>query len=144
MVWILNCSFKFSTSTLVFKLLNSTFLFDLVRCTFSTRQTNFYTLLLFISFDAWSSTLHLSEMPVDSHSPHFACHRVKFQTQRRILFSTQFSNFCLRFSDHWSRQKKSLWGWEMATYRPPPPALYLGNTPPQAKILLALLKRKAF
>ena len=65
MVWILNCSFKFSTSTLVFKLLNSTFLFDLVRCTFSTRQTNFYTLLLFISFDAWwTSTLHLTEMPI--------------------------------------------------------------------------------
>ena len=82
-------------------------------------------------------------MPVDSHSPHFACHRVKFQTQRR-LFPTQFSNFCLRFSDHWSRQKTSLWGWEMATHRPPAPALYLGNTPPQAKILLALLKRKAF
>ena len=31
---------------------------------FSTRQTNFYTLLLFISFDAWTSTLHLTEMPI--------------------------------------------------------------------------------
>ena len=29
----------------------------------ATRQTNFYTLLLFISFDAWTSTLHLTEMP---------------------------------------------------------------------------------
>ena len=52
--------------TLVFQLLNSTFLFNLASCTFSTcfvklhsqtmqcstRQTNFYTLLLFISFDA--------------------------------------------------------------------------------------------
>ena len=42
---------------------------------FSTRQTNFYTLLLFISFDARTSTL----------------------------------------------QKKPLSGWEMVTYRPPPP-----------------------
>ena len=52
--------------TLVFQLLNSTFLINLASCTFSTcfvklhsqtmqcstRQTNFYTLLLFISFDA--------------------------------------------------------------------------------------------
>ena len=58
--------------------MNSTFLFDLARCTFSThfvklhcqtmqfstQQTNFYTLLLFISFDAWTSTLHLTEMPI--------------------------------------------------------------------------------
>ena len=31
---------------------------------FSTRQTNFYTLLLLISFDAWTSTLHLTERPI--------------------------------------------------------------------------------
>ena len=31
---------------------------------YSTRQTNFYTLLLFISFDAWTSILHLTEMPI--------------------------------------------------------------------------------
>ena len=30
----------------------------------STRPTNFYTLLLFISFDAWTSILHLTEMPI--------------------------------------------------------------------------------
>ena len=58
----------------------------------------------------------------DTHSPHFASHRIKFQTQHRI-FSTQLLNFCLRINDHWLRQKKPLWGWEMATYRPPPPAL---------------------
>ena len=170
MVWVLNCSFKISTSTvnfkaefnilhssfrihslesvftLVFKLLNSTFLFDLVRCTFSTRQTNFYTLLLFISFDAWTSTLHLTETPI-LHS--ILTRRMLPVTVRNfklnvVYFQLNFLNFCLRFSDHWSKQKKSLWGWEMATYRPPPPALSLGNTPPQAKILLALLKYKAF
>ena len=62
--------------TLVVQLLNSTFLFDLARCTFSTRfvklhsqtmqfstrQTNFCTLLCFISFDARTSTLYLTEM----------------------------------------------------------------------------------
>ena len=51
---------------------------DHARCTFSTRfvklhsqtmqcstrQTNFYTLLLFISFDAWTSILHFTEMPI--------------------------------------------------------------------------------
>ena len=31
---------------------------------FSTRQSKFYTLLLFISFDAWTSTLHLTEVPI--------------------------------------------------------------------------------
>ena len=43
-------------------------------------------------------------------------------------------------------RQKPLWGSEMATYRPPPLALSLGNTPlrPKAKILFALLKRKAF
>ena len=29
---------------------------------FSTRRTKFYTLLLFITFDAWTTTLHLSEI----------------------------------------------------------------------------------
>ena len=75
---------------------------------FSTRRTNFYTasLLLFISFDDWTITLHLTEIRT-LHS----------------IFSTQLLNFCLRFSDHWSRQKKPLWGWEMATDRPPPPVI---------------------
>ena len=31
---------------------------------FSTWQTDFYTLVLFISFDAWTSTLHLTEKPI--------------------------------------------------------------------------------
>ena len=30
----------------------------------STRQTDFYTLLLFVSFDAWTNTLHLTEKPI--------------------------------------------------------------------------------
>ena len=91
----------------------------------STRQTNFYSLLLFISFDTWTSTLHFTEIRTfafDTHLVHFASHRVIFQTQP-LIFSTQLLNFCLRFSDHWSRQNKPSWGWEMATDRPPPPAL---------------------
>ena len=71
---------------------------------------------LYINFDRDAN------FAFDTHSPHFASHRIKFQTQHRI-FSTQLLNFCLRFSDHWLRQKKPLWGWETATYRPPPPAL---------------------
>ena len=39
------------------------------------------------------------------------------------IFSTQLLNFCWCLSDHWSRQKKLLWGWEVATDRPPPLAL---------------------
>ena len=50
---------RFYACRLAFEL---NFLFDLFRCTFSTRQTNFYTLLLFISFDTWTSTLHLTEI----------------------------------------------------------------------------------
>ena len=58
----------------------------------------------------------------DTHSTDFVSLRVIFQTEPRI-FSIQHLNFCLRFSDHWSRKKKRLWGWEMATDQPPPPAL---------------------
>ena len=57
-----------------------------------------------------------------SLAPFRLSHHIKFQTQHRI-FSTQLLNFCLCFNDHWLRQKKPLWGWETATYRPPPPAL---------------------
>ena len=130
---------------------------------FSTRRTSVYTLLLFITFDAWNTTIHLSEI---RYSAYFASHRDIFQTQplqkgllslvlhighlsiRNIamiyllewapnnsfpmpkatfielaIFSTQLLNFCLCLSDHWSRQKKLLWGWEVATDRPPPLAL---------------------
>ena len=45
---------------------------------FSTRRTNFYTLLLFITFDAWTTTIHLSEI---RYSAYFASHRDIFQTQ---------------------------------------------------------------
>ena len=48
--------------------------------------------------------------------------RVRENPGNEVVFSTQLLNFCLRFSDHWSRQKKPSWGWEMATDRPPPPA----------------------
>ena len=58
--------------------MNSTVLFNLASCTFSTcfvklhsqtmqcstRQSNFYILLLFISFDTWTSALDLNEMPI--------------------------------------------------------------------------------
>ena len=84
----------------------------------------------------------------DTHSSHFARHRVKFQTQRSILYFQLIFRIFVYASViiARARQKKPLWEWEMATYRPPPPALSLGNKrlSPQAKILLALLKRKAF
>ena len=78
-------------------------------------------------------------LPAFRQSPH------QFSNSASYIFNLTFE-FCLRFSDHWSRQKKPFWGWEMATYWPPPPALSFSNTrlSPQAKILLALLKRKAF
>ena len=89
----------------------------------------------------------------DTHSPHFASHRDKFQTQHRI-FLTKLLNFCLRLIDHWSRQKRPLWGWEMATdLSTSSPGSFVhhafwkresvGNRRlvPQAKLLLALLKR---
>ena len=50
-----------------------------------------------------------AKFALDTHFPHFASHRVKFQTQHRI-FLTKLLNFCLRLIDHWSRQKKPLWG----------------------------------
>ena len=170
--WIFNCWFQFSIQHLNFiaefknytlpleftSLENSTQLFCLTLLAvhffnslcqiihsqtmqFSTRRTHFYTvsLLLFIRFDDWTITLHLTEIRT-LHS----------------IFSTQLLNFCLRFSDDWSRQKQPLWGWQMATDRPPPSVISsivlcekresVGNTRllPQAKIcLITLFKRKA-
>ena len=156
-VWIINCSFKFSTSTLEFyswiNILHSSFKIHINYNVFLHLPFSFWTKLVYLALFAVHFQpdkqifihcyflLVMMPEPVlyiwlafDTHSP-----------QRRI-FSTKLLTLCLRFSDHWSRQKKPLWGWEMATYRPPPPALSFSNTwhSPQAKILLALLKRKAF
>ena len=38
------------------------------------------------------------------------------------IFHSTFQ-FLFTLSDHLLRQKKPLWGWETATYQPPPPAL---------------------
>ena len=77
---------------------------------FSTRQTNFYTLLRFISFGARTSILYLTAKrtlhsiltrrisPVTA--PNFNPNIVYFQL-----------SFCCLVSDHCSRQKKPLWEW---------------------------------
>ena len=53
---------------------------------FSTRRTNFYTPLLFISFDSWSNTLHLTEIRT-LHSIYSlgAFQQSPRQTQPRLL-----------------------------------------------------------
>ena len=85
---------------------------------FSTPPSNFYT-LYFLLVLMPEPVLYIwligdANFAFDTHSPHFASHRVKFQTQHGI-FLTKLLNFCLRLIDHWSRQKRPLWGWEMAT-----------------------------
>ena len=52
---------RFYTCRLAFEL--TFFIWPCSLYILATLQTNFYTLLLFISFDAWTSTLHLTEMP---------------------------------------------------------------------------------
>ena len=78
---------------------------------FSTRRTYFYTLLLFTDFDAGTSTLHLTEIR-SLHS--IVTRRVSpvaaAYFKLNLVFSTQLFACCLRFSDHWSRQKKPFWG----------------------------------
>ena len=82
---------------------------------FSFLTQLFHFILLAMHFQLASS--------LDTHSAHFASHRVIFQTQPR-RFSTQLLKFCLRFNDCWSRQNKPLWLWEEATDRPLPLALW--------------------
>ena len=155
--------------------MNSTFLFDLARCTFtrfvklysqtmqfSTRQTNFYTLLLFISFDTWSSTLHMNEMSI-LHS--ILTRRISpvtpstcFKLNIAVYFQLNFWIFVYASAASViiGRDKRSLCGGgRKATDLPPPLALRsscfvnkgVGRQRttfwPQSKMLLALLKRKA-
>ena len=61
--------FYFNTFTAEFNILHSSFRIHIIgkrfyTCTFSTWQTNCYTLLLFISFDTWTSTLLWTEKPI--------------------------------------------------------------------------------
>ena len=89
---------------------------------FSTRRTNFYTLQLFITFDAWTTTLHLSEIRTSysilgvcrkssrhisyfhilllgilggSVLPGFLQILTLFQTKKYIIFHTRFQNWPL-------------------------------------------------
>ena len=168
MLWILNCSFKFSTSTVEFyswiNILHSSFKIHINFNVFLHLPFSFWTKLFYLTLFA----VHFQPdkqifahcyfllvlMPEPAlyiwlrcqfcirHSlPAFRQSSCQISNSTSYIFNYTFE-FCLRFSDHWSRQKKPLWGWEMATYRPPPPALSFSNTrlSPQAKILLALLK----
>ena len=125
---------------------------------FSTRQTTFCTLLLFVSFDTWNSTLHLTEM--------WALHSILARCISPVTASNFKVNIVYFQLSFWifvytsviiGRDKRSLCGGGRRRPIDLLPRLFRPSyfvkkgvdrqrttSWPQPKMLLALLKRKAF
>ena len=135
MLWILNCSFKFSTLTVEFyswiNILHSSFKIHINFNVFLHLPFSFWTKLFYLTLFAVhfqpdkqifahcyflivlmpEPALYIwlrCQFCIDTHSPHFASHRVKVQTQRRI-FSTKLLKFVYA-SVIIGRDKRSLCG----------------------------------
>ena len=116
--------------TLVVYLLNSPFLFDLVRCTFSQRDKQIFIHCYFL----------LVLMPEPVLYIWLRC-QVCIRYSRAAFFNSTFE---FLFTLQWSlvETKEAFVGVGDGDLSTSSPGLSLGNTrlPPQAKILLALLK----